>query len=459
MANFSLLAKLGLNTEAFQTGLKGASNKVGNFRKKLGSLNGAMAAIGFTAAIDRAAEYVTTMQNSARISGLASEEFQKLAFATKHFGIETEKTADIIKDVSDKVGDFIATGAGPMADFFEKIAPKVGVTVDQFKKLSGKDALQLYVDSLEKANLSQNEMTFYLEAIASDASALLPLFKDGGKALEEYSNKAELLGVVLDDKTASAIKNTADSFKIATAVGISWGAKLFTAGQKVAEGMIATAYSAVTLTNAIGALTEAEAREEEAARQATVTAKLHAESMERRALWAKEEAEFQNRARIELEDFMMLEQGRLNLLKEIKQIEKDRQTREQESYILKDELQALKLRANGQEKEAKALEKKVELMRETQALAEKYNLTLSEAAKIAIGIDNNTKDEDAVDAVEKSLSRGAGGISSMAAIAGGGRVGALRPVEKANEIATEQLGVLKSIEMNTARGNTNKSFK
>jgi hypothetical protein len=456
MANFSLLAKLGLNTEAFQKGLKGASDNVGNFRKKLGSLNGVMAAIGFTAAIDRAAEYVTTMQNSARISGLASEEFQKLAFATKHFGIETEKTADIIKDVSDKVGDFIATGAGPMADFFEKIAPKVGVTIDQFKKLSGKDALQLYVDSLEKANVSQNEMTFYLEAIASDASALLPLFKDGGKALQEYSKKAELLGVVLDDKTAVAIKNTADSFKIATAVGISWGAKLFNAGQKVTETLIATAYSAVTLTNAFDSMNEAEARAEETARQATVTAKLHAESMERRALWASREAAFQNRARTELEDFIMLERGRLNLLKEIQQIEKDRKAREQESYILKDELKALQLRASGQDKEAKALEKKVELMRETQALAEKYNLTLEEASKIAIGIDNNTKDEDPV---EKSLSRGSGGISSMAAIAGGGRVGALRPVEKANEIATEQLGVLKSIEMNTARGNTNKSFK
>ena len=62
-----------------------------------------------------------------------------------------------------------------MADFFENIAPQVGVTADQFRKLNGADALQLYVSSLQKANVSQNDMTFYLEAIASDASYLLPL--------------------------------------------------------------------------------------------------------------------------------------------------------------------------------------------------------------------------------------------------------------------------------------------
>ncbi len=32
--------------------------------------------------------------------------------------IEQEKLADILKDVNDRVGDFLQTGGGPMADFF-----------------------------------------------------------------------------------------------------------------------------------------------------------------------------------------------------------------------------------------------------------------------------------------------------------------------------------------------------
>lgn len=62
----------------------------------------------------------------------------------------------------------------PLRDFFEKVAPRVGVTADQFARLSGPEALQLYVDTLERAGLSQQEMTFYLEAMASDATRAFP---------------------------------------------------------------------------------------------------------------------------------------------------------------------------------------------------------------------------------------------------------------------------------------------
>lgn len=81
-----------------------------------------------------------------------------------------EQFADQMKDMQDRIGDFQQTGGGPLADFFEKIAPRVGVTIQQFQKLSGPEALQLYYNSLEKVNASQNDMKFYLEAVISDSS-------------------------------------------------------------------------------------------------------------------------------------------------------------------------------------------------------------------------------------------------------------------------------------------------
>lgn len=133
------------------------------------------------------------------VANTGASDFQKITYASKQFGVEQEKVADILKDVNDKVGDFLTTGAGPMADFFETVAPLVGVTADNFRDLSGKDALQLYVSSLEKANLSQAEMTFFMEAIASDATLLLPLLRDNGKELGRFGDQAEKLGVVLSD--------------------------------------------------------------------------------------------------------------------------------------------------------------------------------------------------------------------------------------------------------------------
>jgi hypothetical protein len=144
-----------------------------------------------------------------RLSATSAANFQAQAYAAQQFGISNEKLADIFKDVQDKVGDFMQNGAGPLADFFKNIAPQVGVTADQFRNLGGPDALQLYVSSLEKANLSQNEMTFYLEAIASDSALLLPLLQNNGKAMKEMGDEAQRLGLILSNETIKANKEFA----------------------------------------------------------------------------------------------------------------------------------------------------------------------------------------------------------------------------------------------------------
>ena len=144
------------------------------------------------------------IQNLSRLAGVTTGTFQQMSFAARNFGVEQDKLADILKDTQDKVGDFLATGAGGMADFFENVAPLVGVTAENFRKLNGADALQLYVSSLQKANLSQAEMTFYMEAIASDSSLLIPLFQNNGKAMKEFADEADRLGIVLDE---SALEN------------------------------------------------------------------------------------------------------------------------------------------------------------------------------------------------------------------------------------------------------------
>lgn len=139
-----------------------------------------------------------------KIANASTTDFQKYAIAASAAGISQEKFSDIMKDVNDKVGDFLSTGGGELQDFFKTIAPKVGVTAEQFKNLSGPAAMQLYVDTLQKANVSQAQMTFYMEAIANDATALIPMFQNGGKAISEMADISEKLGLILDQKTIRA---------------------------------------------------------------------------------------------------------------------------------------------------------------------------------------------------------------------------------------------------------------
>ncbi|HGO9479123.1 TPA: phage tail tape measure protein [Pseudomonas aeruginosa] len=202
-----LIAKVG----GFVAGMDAAERRSEKWRKeveknaaKVGAAIGAATAAGITAL---AALTVSTVRNANEIANLASvanastTEFQKYAAGAKLVGIEQDKLADIFKDVNDKVGDFLNTGGGALADFFENVAPKVGVTADQFRNLSGPQALGLYVSSLEKAKVSQSDMTFYLEAIASDATALLPLLRNNAEGFKTFGDAAQAAGAILDEKT------------------------------------------------------------------------------------------------------------------------------------------------------------------------------------------------------------------------------------------------------------------
>lgn len=146
------------------------------------------------------------ISNLSNLAGLNTTEFQRYAAAAATVGIEQDKLSDIFKDTNDKIGDFLATGGGELKNFFETIAPKVGVTAEQFRNLNSADALQLYVSSLQKANVSQAQMTFFMEAIADEATALVPLLADGGAKFKELGDAAEAAGAILDFKTITISK-------------------------------------------------------------------------------------------------------------------------------------------------------------------------------------------------------------------------------------------------------------
>ncbi|MGY8563298.1 hypothetical protein L0938_07760 [Paracidovorax citrulli] len=139
-----------------------------------------------------------------KISGTTSPMFQRWAAGAQSVGVANEKLADIFKDVQDKVGDYIQTGGGAMADFFDNIAKKTGVTAEQMRKLSGPDALGLFFNSLEKANLSQSELVTYMEAIASDSTQLIPLLRNNAAGMKQWGDAAEAAGAIIDGSTSKA---------------------------------------------------------------------------------------------------------------------------------------------------------------------------------------------------------------------------------------------------------------
>lgn len=225
------VVRVDLDAKKLNASSKQAGRNLKNFSKTSSAAlkTVATSAVGLTAAVaattagvlalaNGSGQAATEIINLSKIAGTNTNTFQKMKFAAAEFNVEQDKLSDILKDVNDKFGDFFKTGGGPLKDFFETIAPKVGLTAENFKTLSGPQALQLYVSSLEKANVSQAEMTFFMEAIASDATALVPLFQENGKLLGELSEKAERFNTVISEQDLASLSEVDKNFK---AIGAS----------------------------------------------------------------------------------------------------------------------------------------------------------------------------------------------------------------------------------------------
>ena len=215
--------------EALSKKTKESKDRMAEFRSGVNNAGLAITAFGVAGAAALGAITVSAgdaakeIENLSRLSNLTAEEFQRSAFAARAFGVEQDKLSDIFKDAQDKIGDFLKTGGGPLVNFFEKIAPMVGVTADEFRGLSGKDGLQLYVDSLEKANLSQSEMVFFLEEIGNDATLLQPLLADGGKEFERLGRRADELNVILSDFDIQSLQDMNTSLREMGAISDATG--------------------------------------------------------------------------------------------------------------------------------------------------------------------------------------------------------------------------------------------
>ncbi|MGI9565297.1 tail tape measure protein, partial [Pseudomonas fulva] len=205
-----LIARIGGFTGPMDKAGRETQKQMAEIRKhaeRLGTAVGAtFAAIPAVVAglVTSSAAAAKELSNLSALAGLNTTEFQRYAAAAASVGVQQDKLSDIFKDTNDKVGDFLATGGGELKNFFETVAPKVGVTADQFRKLNSADALQLYVSSLQKANVSQAQMTFFMEAIADEATALVPLLADGGKKFKELGDAAQSAGMIMDEQTIGA---------------------------------------------------------------------------------------------------------------------------------------------------------------------------------------------------------------------------------------------------------------
>tara|TARA_R110000796_G_scaffold64465_2_gene149428 strand:+ start:23735 stop:26095 length:2361 start_codon:yes stop_codon:yes gene_type:complete len=166
---------------------------------KWGSASVLAAKVTGAAIIVTSLSSIKELKNLSTMADVSTASLQRGGFAAASVGVDMETYAQALKDVNDRLGDFAATKAGPMVDFFEQIGAKVGVTSAAFEGLNSEQSLGLYVKTLEDANVTQQEMTFYMEALAGDATKLIPLFSNNAKQMNKMKNEAKALGIGLSE--------------------------------------------------------------------------------------------------------------------------------------------------------------------------------------------------------------------------------------------------------------------
>ena len=187
--------------------------------KGFGVVLGGLSVAGVVAYSEQVINAGNDVQRFAKLANASVEQFQYYAKGAATAGFSVESFADKLKDMQDRIGDFQQTGGGPLADFFTNIAPRVGVTIQQFQKLSGPEALQLFYNSLEKAGASTNDMKFYMEAIISDSSLLIPLLENGGAGFKKWGDAAQKAGAIMSQ---DMIKSLADAKENLQLLDLQW---------------------------------------------------------------------------------------------------------------------------------------------------------------------------------------------------------------------------------------------
>jgi hypothetical protein len=144
---------------------------------------------------------------SANAFGLSTTALQEWQAASKQVGIEGDKTADILKDVAEKIGDAYATGGGEAADVIERL----NLNIEELVRLSPDQQILKIAEQLD--GMPRAEQIQVLEALASDASLLIPLLDNGAAKLRELAAAAQERGVIFSEEELKQLADADAAFE------------------------------------------------------------------------------------------------------------------------------------------------------------------------------------------------------------------------------------------------------
>lgn len=138
----------------------------------------------------RLADELTNTKNAI---GVSAEALQIWQIAGDRVGLSGEKVTDILRSVTERLGEFSANGGGEAAQVMERL----NLRIEDFEGLAPDQQMLRFAEAIE--SLPKAEQVALLEKLGSDASQLQPLLENNAAGLKAIAEESKAAGAIYSD--------------------------------------------------------------------------------------------------------------------------------------------------------------------------------------------------------------------------------------------------------------------
>jgi len=213
MANFSLLAKIGIDSKALQTGLKQAEGRVGKFKAILKSVGPAIAGLGFSAMAKKAIDAGSKISDLSEQLRINAESLQVLMAVSMKAGVEQAVLEKALMSITIRTQEAM-DGNKMYADSFERL----GINLEEFAKLPTEKKLEVIAKAYAAAGKSQEAFADIASVLGTRAGPkmLEILRRINDEGLANLTKGAKEAGQVMDESVIAKMDAAADTIGIFT---------------------------------------------------------------------------------------------------------------------------------------------------------------------------------------------------------------------------------------------------
>ena len=150
------------------------------------------------------------LTNTANAIGVNREALQVWQIAGERVGLTGDKVTDILRSVTERLGEFAATGGGEAAQVMERL----NLQIEDFEGLAPDEQMLKFAEAIE--SLPKAEQVALLEKLGSDASQLQPLLEDNAAGLRAIAEEAAQAGAIYSEEELDKLLRANDIYNSIT---------------------------------------------------------------------------------------------------------------------------------------------------------------------------------------------------------------------------------------------------